>query len=104
MTVKIVANGKPMPLGKLADAEIHFGEGLLAGLKLMGFTIWERRPGMRTVTFPARQYVVGGNRRSFALLRAIGETAPQDRLRQAVLQAYAAYEGRSATEESAATA
>ena len=27
--------------GKLADAELHFTEGMLEGLKLVGFTVWE---------------------------------------------------------------
>jgi hypothetical protein len=59
------------PPGKLADCELHFeaGDGALAGLKLIGFGIWERRGGTRSVTFPARQYSVNGERRSFALLR-----------------------------------
>jgi hypothetical protein len=29
--------------GKLADADLHFHDGVLAGLKLIGFSIWERR-------------------------------------------------------------
>ena len=70
MTVKIVPNEKGNPPGKLADAELHFSEGPLEGLKLIGFAIWERRTGNgRNVTFPARQYSVNGERRSFALLR-----------------------------------
>jgi len=69
ITVKITPNDKGNPPGKLADAELHFGDGPLAGLKLIGFSIWERRGGNgRNVTFPARQYSVNGERRSFALL------------------------------------
>ena len=41
----------------------------LSGMKLVGFAVWERRDGGRNVTFPARQYSVNGERRSFALLR-----------------------------------
>ena len=67
MTVKIQANDKGNPVGKLADAELHFTAGPLEGLKLIGFGIWERRGGSgRNVTFPARQYAVNGERRSFA--------------------------------------
>jgi hypothetical protein len=40
LTVKIVANDKGNPPGKLADAELHFSDGVLAGLKLIGFSIW----------------------------------------------------------------
>jgi hypothetical protein len=71
MVVKIIPNEKRQPAGKLADAELHFGEGELEGLKLIGFSIWERREGGgRNVTFPARQYIVNGERRSFALVAA----------------------------------
>src|SRR6202158_530341 len=69
MTVKITPNDRGNPAGKLADAELHFGgDSPLAGLKLIGFGIWERRGGNgRNVTFPARSYAVTGERRSFAL-------------------------------------
>jgi hypothetical protein len=91
--VKILPNDKGNPPGKLADAELHFGEGPLEGLKLIGFAIWERRTGGgRNVTFPARQYSVNGERRSFALLRPVSDNAAQDAIRELVLQAYAEYE------------
>src|SRR5215211_3347343 len=55
MTVKFTPNDKGNPPGKLADAELHFADGPLDGLKLIGFAIWERRSGSgRNVTFPAR--------------------------------------------------
>jgi hypothetical protein len=93
MTVKIVPNEKGNPPGKLADAELHFSEGPLEGLKLIGFAIWERRTGTgRNVTFPARQYSVNGERRSFALLRPMADTTAQNRVRDLVLQAYAEHE------------
>jgi len=88
--VKITLNDRGNPPGKLAEAELHFTDGVLAGLKLIGFAIWERRGGGgRNVTFPARQYAVNGERRSFALLRPIVETTAQDAIRQAILDAYA---------------
>ena len=93
MTVKIQPNDKGNPPGKLADAELHFTAGPLEGLKMIGFGIWEARSGARrNVTFPARQYAVNGERRSFALLRPIVDTAAQERIRELVLEAYAAYE------------
>src|SRR5262249_34128644 len=95
MTVKISANEKGSPAGKLADAELHFSDGPLAGLKLIGFAIWDRRGGGgRNVTFPARQYSVNGERRSFALLRPIVDAAAQAGVRDAILNAYAEYEQR----------
>ena len=97
ITVKIIGNDKGSPVGKLADAELHFTDGPLAGLKLIGFSIWERRNGAgRNVTFPARQYSVNGERRSFALLRPLDDTAGQDRIRDLVLEAYAAFEAEAA--------
>ena len=93
MVVKITPNDKGNPPGKLADAELHFTDGPLAGLKLIGFAIWERRSGGgRNVTFPARQYSVNGERRSFALLRPITDTTAQDQIRELILSAYAAHE------------
>ena len=93
LTVKITPNDKGNPAGKLADAELHFGEGPLAGLKLIGFSIWERRGGNgRNVTFPARQYAVNGERRSFALLRPIVDTSAPDAVRERILEAYAEHE------------
>ena len=93
MVVKIVPNDKGNPPSKLADAELHFTEGVLEGLKLVGFAVWERRSGSgRNVTFPSRQYTVSGDRRSFALLRPIADAASQERVRDLVLQAYAEYQ------------
>jgi hypothetical protein len=98
MTVKINPNDTGNPPGKLADAELHFTGGPLEGLKLIGFAIWERRGGSgRNVTFPARQYSVNGERRSFTLLRPITDTAAQERIRDLVLHAYAEYEEGAAT-------
>ena len=97
MTIKILPNEKGNPPGKLADAELHFSEGPLEGLKLIGFGIWERKTGNgRNVTFPARQYSVNGERRSFALLRPILDITSQDRIRDLVLQAYAEHEAEAA--------
>src|SRR3990170_3827253 len=98
MTVKITPNDRGNPAGKLADAELHFGGASpLAGLKLIGFSIWERRGGNgRNVTFPARQYSVNGERRSFALLRPILDATAQEKIRELVLQAYQEYEERAA--------
>src|SRR5947208_13868814 len=91
--ITIVPNDKGNPPGKLADAELHFTDGGLDGLKLIGFGIWQRGGGTgRNVTFPARQYAVNGERRSFALLRPIADTSAQNRVRDLVLQAYAEHE------------
>ena len=97
MTIKITANDKGNPPGKLAEAELHFNEGPLEGLKLIGFTIWERRTGGgRNVTFPARSYSVNGERRSFALLRPAVDSMAQNRIRDMILEAYQEQEERAA--------
>ena len=97
MTVKITPNDKGNPVGKLADAELHFSEGPFDGLKLVGFAIWERRTGNgRNVTFPARSYSVNGERRSFALLRPIVDATAQNKLREIILEAFQEYEERAA--------
>ena len=55
--------------------------------------IWERRGGNgRNDTFPARQYSVNGERRSFALLRPIVDTTAQNSVRDRILEAYAEFE------------
>jgi len=94
MRIKITPNDKGNPPGKLADVELHFTGGELEGLKLIGFAIWERRTGAgRNVTFPARQYSVNGERRSFALLRpALDNGEGQERIKTLILEAYAEQE------------
>jgi hypothetical protein len=89
MTVKIITGDKGGPPGKLADAELHFTDGVLEGLKLMGFAIWERRNGDgRNVTFPARSYSINGERRTFALLRPYTDSTANTRVRDLILAAY----------------
>src|SRR5499426_3753862 len=91
VSVKIIPNDKGSPPGKLADAEVVFeaDAGPLSGLKLIGFAVWERRGGGRNVTFPARQFSVNGERRSYALLRPITDTPAQHVVRALVLAVYA---------------
>lgn len=97
MVIKITPNDKGNPAGKLADAELHFDAGELAGLKLVGFAVWERRNGTgRNVTFPARAYSVNGERRTFALLRPQADVKSQDHVRDAILHAYSEFESQAA--------
>ena len=97
VTVRFIVNEKGNPPGKLADVELHFNDGVLAGLKLIGFAVWERRSGGgRNVTVPARQYSVNGERRSFALLRPIEDVTAQARIRGVILEAYADLEAGAA--------
>jgi hypothetical protein len=95
MTVRFTPNDRGNPPGKLADAELHFAGGELDGLRLIGFAVWERKHGGRNVTFPARQYSVNGERRSFALLRPIVDAQAQDALRDTILDAFKKHEKNS---------
>ena len=100
VSVRIIPNEKGNPPGKLADAEVIFepeAGPLLSGLKLIGFSVWERRSGGgRNVTFPARQYSVNGERRAFSLLRSISDAFAQEAVRDMILAAYAEFEGQAA--------
>jgi hypothetical protein len=96
MTIKITPNEHGNPPGKLADAELHFTDGPLEGLKLIGFSVWDvKRGDRRNVTFPARQYNVNGERRSFALLRPIVDTTAQSKVRELILDTYAEWEAQA---------
>lgn len=96
LTVRIVPNDKGNPAGKLADAELHFQEGPLQGLKLIGFGIWERRTGNGiNVTFPSRNYAVNGERRSFALLRPVGDVEAQVAIRELITDSYREFEDQA---------
>lgn len=70
--VRFVPNTGEKPRRVLAEAELHWSddEGVLAGLKLVGFTIWRSResPDGLTVTLPARAYGAGSERRYFNYL------------------------------------
>ena len=96
--IELWAEGQA-PAGKVAEAELHCTDAPLAGLKLIGFGVWSRRTGGGyNVTVPARQYAVNGERRSFALLRPIADTAAQDTVKNSIIEAYhAAVEAAAAT-------
>src|SRR5262245_22892522 len=95
MVIKIAPNDKGNPAGKLADAEVHFTDGELQGMKLMGFAGCDRKTGPgRNVTFPARGYSVNGERRSYVLFRAESDGHAQDRVRDLILRAYDDYQAQ----------
>jgi hypothetical protein len=93
MIVKILPNDRGDPPYKLADAELLFEDGVLNGLRLTGFAIWQSRRGhSRTVTVPARTYFVHGERRTYALLRAVSDEGSTEPVRKLILDAYAEFE------------
>lgn len=70
MRVHYILNHGGTPQSKLADVEIHFEEGLLAGLKLVGCSVWRSRKGEApTVLVPSRSYATAGGVRYYELLR-----------------------------------
>lgn len=103
-TVHITPNDRGIPAGKIADAELRFIAGPLAGLKLIGFSIWRRGGGGQGITFPALTYNVNGEKRSVALLRPIADPTALDAVRAAILDAYARYKGEASGVGSAAGA
>ncbi len=103
--VAITLNLKGNPEGKLADAELHFTDGPLAGMSLVGFGVWSKRerPSELSVTVPSRRFVSQGQHRTFGLLRITDPNAPPqdasseakhtyyaplDRMRRLVMDAY----------------
>lgn len=80
MRVHYVLNHGGMPESKLADVEIHFEEGLLSGLKLVGCSVWRSRKGEEpTVLVPSRSYATAGGVRYYELLRPSEEgKSPED--------------------------
>ncbi len=70
MRVHYVLNHGDTPMSKLADVEIHFEEGLLAGLKLVGCSRWKSKKGEApTVLVPSRSYATAGGVRYYELIR-----------------------------------
>jgi hypothetical protein len=74
MRVHYALNHDKTPASKLADVEIHFEEGLLAGMKLVGCSVWRGKKGDQvTVLVPSRSYATAGGVRYYELLRGAGE-------------------------------
>jgi hypothetical protein len=63
----------------VCEAEVVFDEsaGPLAGMKLVGFSLWRSPDGEIYVTFPSRAFGAGNERRFFDYLRS-AEGAPSD--------------------------
>ena len=71
------ANG---PERLVCDVELLFDEGTpLAGMKLVGFSIWRNAEGELFVTFPSRAFGLATERRFFEYLRSIESNAADSR-------------------------
>ena len=90
VSINIVPAGEGAPANKLADADLLFHEGPLAGLKLTGFAVWSRKDGGQNITVPARPYMAHGEKKSFALLRPVADVTALEGVRTLILAAYQA--------------
>jgi hypothetical protein len=102
MRIVVTPPARDSAPGKLADAELWFTDGPLAGLLLTGFALWDwpkRGTADPHVTFPSRQYGPPGQRKSFALLRPQPETDAGAQIRTLILDAYRRIEERHHTHE-----
>lgn len=84
------ANG---PENLVCEAEVRFDseEGPLGGMKLVGFSLWRGTEGQIHVTFPARAFGVGEERRYFDFLRsAEGAAADAKRVKTWIVEQYRA--------------
>ena len=84
------------PVGKLADAELLFNGGLLAGTKLVGFGIWSRSGAEISVSLPSRNYEVAGEKRSYALLRPVEDIERIDDIKAQIIKAFREVVGATA--------
>jgi hypothetical protein len=84
----------------VCEAEIVFDaeSGPLAGMKLVGFSLWRSPEGEVYVTFPSRAFGSGVDRRFFDFLRsAEGNGADAKRVKAWVLAEYRIYRDPAAT-------
>jgi hypothetical protein len=70
MRLHFILNSSETPPNKLADVEIHFDDGLLGNLKLVGASVWKaKKDGEINVLVPARSYASAQGIRYYELLR-----------------------------------
>lgn len=105
ITINKPAAGAPAKL--LANAEVSFPAGLMAGLRLTGIALWKAVTGdgrrFVSVTFPARAVEEDGETRYYDHVRGKGEDIK--RLKAALVAAYREYartEGTEVPEDEAA--
>ncbi len=77
----------------VCEAELVFEteSGPLAGMKLVGFSLWRSPEGEIYVTFPSRAFGSGSERRFFDYLRSVDKTAADaKRVKAWILEQYRA--------------
>jgi len=77
----------------VCEAELVFdGDmGPLAGMKLVGFSLWRSAEGEVFVTFPSRAFGAGNDRKYFDYLRSVeGQIAESKRVKAWILDEFRA--------------
>jgi hypothetical protein len=77
----------------VCEAEVVFdGDmGPLAGMKLVGFSLWRSAEGEVFVTFPSRAFGAGNDRKYFDYLRSVeGQAAEPKRVKAWILDEFRA--------------
>lgn len=75
----------------VCDAEIVFDDGILKGMKLVGFSLWQGAEGQLSVTFPSRAFGAGSDRKYFDYLRsAEASSGEAKRVKAGILEQYEA--------------
>jgi hypothetical protein len=77
----------------VCEAEIVFEAeaGVLAGMKLVGFSLWRSPEGEVYVTFPSRAFGNGSERRFFDYLRSVeGQATDARRVKAWILEEFRA--------------
>lgn len=83
--------------GLVSEAEVHFEEGPLAGLRLLGFGVWRNDEGVAYVTFPSRIIAEGGAKRYVDYLRGVtGSPHVVRRFKAWILDEYRKWVGAAA--------
>jgi len=75
----------------VCEAEVVFDEEPLAGMKLIGFSLWRSPEGEIYVTFPARAFGAAADRRYFDFLRSVqGTPGEVKRVKEWILEEFRA--------------
>jgi len=101
--MKVVFVTRPdQPERQVCEAELHFEaeSGVLAGMKLVGFSLWRSPEGEVYATFPSRAFGAGSERRYFDFLRSVeGLSADAKRVKAWILSEHRRQEGSAADPE-----
>lgn len=88
--------------GKVAEAELVFDKGPLAGLKLVGLDVWRgREDGELRLSLPGRSYEKDGKKQYYDYLRCVerDNMRPLTELREAILAEVRRVVGTGADDE-----